>query len=793
MFTMANISTNSDWGTGASAQALNRDGGGNNPGALAISKDRVGVGTTNPSGKFEVFDTAQLLCIKKDTSGSDSATVFQSAGGALYVVPQTLNSAGINAAIEYANAHGSSTHGKPTVYLPEGVYTIDSQIIVHTGMTLMGAGVDVTILEVSVDDDAIVTDAATYGLSGGIPQWLPIVNVVLKGFSVRPASTNSNAAHHKAIYVRGCVYAYLENIAVWGNDTNTRRFKTGIHIKAWEGLLSRCIVKDSYTGFDLSWDDLWDSVNSRYGKIDGTNAVALMGCSYDTFPNNFASPPNSTISTAAFCNGTGSITGISAAFPTVITSAGHGLSNGDQITISGSSTTAVNGTWRITRSNNNTFSIPVSVSVAGNNGSWSQVTCIKFTTSTNHCLQNGTDVNIAGCQNNSYNGDFSNLWVIDGTHFSVDKTANPGAWQAGGSPLATGQVIGCYTNGANNTLVGCTIECDLNSQGSTPLRMLGVYAKGPSHSIISCYFENLRTNFKAVGAPHLNILNPYRTYFADDFESEDFVADIDSSFINIQNGITGYLTWNSGTSKWEGNWSDKSGRVGFGTPTPRGKFDVDGSGDIYLVDDVSAGSSQTLYLPGHIYMAPYGGANVCYLQARRSPDSGNTELQLRTCNAGTITDAVRITGGGNVGVGTTSPGGKLDIETTANGDSRMLCLRVPNATQNNSMLNFAVGAGGNSTDVARIKTEYTAGSNVGLSIHTYSSGLGERVRIDASGKVGVGVTNPADKLSVGNKVLISDSNNSSNPPAGGIVLYVNASGDLMAKNSAGTTRIVADF
>lgn len=69
-----------------------------------------------------------------------------------------------------------------------------------------------------------------------------------------------------------------------------------------------------------------------------------------------------------------------------------------------------------------------------------------------------------------------------------------------------------------------------------------------------------------------------------------------------------------------------SGHFGVGTISPRGKFDVDGAGDIYLADDLNTGTGQSLYLPGHIYLSPYNGSNVSYLQARRYNNAGTTSL-----------------------------------------------------------------------------------------------------------------------------------------------------------------------
>ena len=103
------------------------------------------------------------------------------------------------------------------------------------------------------------------------------------------------------------------------------------------------------------------------------------------------------------------------------------------------------------------------------------------------------------------------------------------------------------------------------------------------------------------------------------------------------------------------------GNTGIGTASPRGVFDVFTDGNIYLSNSTTTGTAQSLFLPGHIFIAPYSGTNISYVQARRSDNSGTTELQFRTYNAGSLNDALRINGLGNVGIGTTSPGFKLDV------------------------------------------------------------------------------------------------------------------------------------
>ncbi len=112
-----------------------------------------------------------------------------------------------------------------------------------------------------------------------------------------------------------------------------------------------------------------------------------------------------------------------------------------------------------------------------------------------------------------------------------------------------------------------------------------------------------------------------------------------------------------------------TGNVGIGTSAPRGLLDVNGVYDIYLSNSPIIGTGQSLYLPGHIYIAPYGGTNVSYLQARRSDDTGTTALRIRTYNSGVLTEAVHIAGDGSVGIGVLAPTYKLQLngQPAANG------------------------------------------------------------------------------------------------------------------------------
>jgi hypothetical protein len=79
----------------------------------------------------------------------------------------------------------------------------------------------------------------------------------------------------------------------------------------------------------------------------------------------------------------GSITSIAIGAAATITSASHGLSSGQTVSISGSdSTPSIDGVYEITYVDTNTFTIPVTVSVAGVSGGWTLMRqCIKLSLS----------------------------------------------------------------------------------------------------------------------------------------------------------------------------------------------------------------------------------------------------------------------------------------------------------------------------------------------------------------------------------------------------------------------------
>jgi hypothetical protein len=118
-------------------------------------------------------------------------------------------------------------------------------------------------------------------------------------------------------------------------------------------------------------------------------------------------------------------------------------------------------------------------------------------------------------------------------------------------------------------------------------------------------------------------------------------------------------------------------QVGIGTTAPRGLLDVAGPGDSYLVADPGNGTTQSAYLPGHLFLAPYSGTSgTAYVQARVPTPTPSTRigLTLRTTNGTSLVEAVAISPAGDVNVaGQVGMGYAMDFtDSTVLGNSRFV-------------------------------------------------------------------------------------------------------------------------
>jgi hypothetical protein len=116
--------------------------------------------------------------------------------------------------------------------------------------------------------------------------------------------------------------------------------------------------------------------------------------------------------------------------------------------------------------------------------------------------------------------------------------------------------------------------------------------------------------------------------------------------------VTGYHAWlTTAASGYVERMRLNASGLGIGTLIPRGQLDVAGSGNMYLVHDPNIGvRDQSVFLPGHLYLAPYSGTSgTAYLQARVPNPTATTDisLTLRTTNDGNLVNALRLNADGS--------------------------------------------------------------------------------------------------------------------------------------------------
>jgi hypothetical protein len=134
--------------------------------------------------------------------------------------------------------------------------------------------------------------------------------------------------------------------------------------------------------------------------------------------------------------------------------------------------------------------------------------------------------------------------------------------------------------------------------------------------------------------------------------------------------------------------------------------------------------------------------------ANGGTNNGSTTLDLfYTDTAGTSKSGLRISDTGAVGIGVTSPGATLDV----NGNIRISsAVGLEIASSSNSTITYK--SGGSST---AYYTYLDASRN-----YIWQDNATERMRIDGSGRVGIGTSDPGSYSASANKVVIAGSGDS---------------------------------
>ena len=251
-----------------------------------------------------------------------------------------------------------------------------------------------------------------------------------------------------------------------------------------------------------------------------------------------------------------------------------------------------------------------------------------------------------------------------------------------------------------------------------------------------------------------------------------------------QNGIGGleYKTFGGLPHIWfqgatERMRIDASGNVGIGTSSPSARIEASlasaASGLLGVANSpalVLTNSANYGWSTGMLFKSPLVAGNPSISNAAIWAEwqiDNNAYLGFATTVAGTLAERMRITATGFVGIGTSSPADLLHVKgsTVAVGDYQII---VEGATGGyGAGVSFQTPVtGGPVAEMARITADGEAAwdttastQDAGLRFYTALDGtVAERMRIDASGNVGIGTVSPAQKLHVstaGNNYIVS--------------------------------------
>ena len=228
---------------------------------------------------------------------------------------------------------------------------------------------------------------------------------------------------------------------------------------------------------------------------------------------------------------------------------------------------------------------------------------------------------------------------------------------------------------------------------------------------------------------------------------------------------------------------DSAGNVGIGTSSPStyGKFVVSGAsnadtaifignasltgaaptnkGTVRIIDNPSSSTAAGgLEFLTSTYLSGYG-----WKIASLDPGGGVFLTFSTRQNSASWSEMMRIDGAGNVGIGTSSPGKKLDV---------LGQLRISGGVASGYAL-LEYGTSATSTN------NWHVGSEGDGSFRWYNGTFGagsEKMRITSSGNVGIGTSSPSEKLSVIGKVLASTTEADATAKQGffGVLHYTNA-------------------
>jgi hypothetical protein len=335
---------------------------------------------------------------------------------------------------------------------------------------------------------------------------------------------------------------------------------------------------------------------------------------------------------------------------------------------------------------------------------------------------------------------------------------------------------------------------------STPAFNLDIFGPGSANSFVGIRTQDSFTNSTNQPPLQMGILRDNGNSFSlpgiwmtggtPTFTNANFLYDGNVTIFQTPTGKTMNFRVNNVTKMA----MDTNGNVGIGTTTPASILEVNGD----IRSDGPGVHSANLLLQSIGSTANIQFARPGFQNWFMGSPNSSADLSVDEGSIGT--SRLYLKSGGNIGIGTVSPGTKTEVSDV----TRTITGNVAGDAQANLALMSSdalaadtggtLGFGGqyiaSSTTkilfaaIAGRKSDAGSGSANGyLSFHTWNGGSGllERMRIDANGKVGIGTSTPNDTLDVNGGLHVE----------GNVFPGVGAGLELLYNSASGTTNILS--